>query len=419
METKANYALIGAFTIAGFLGILGFLMWFAKLEINRQFAYYDIHFTEVSGLGIASEVRFAGLTVGSVVAMDLAPDRAGPVRVRIEVAEDTPIRTDSRASLEAQGVTGVSNVFITAGTPNAPLLRDQDDEGIPEIRSSRSALQTLSDQGPQIIERLNVVAEQLTELLGEENQSRVHNILDNVERSSSNLDQAMADISAATEAIGQAAEGIAAFGGKLDGLSETAGTALSNFSTAAETADGTLASATQTLDELRDYVSGDLRGLTQRLDQTAGGLQENLSQLGTRAESSLDNLDRALDSGSRAFDQAEAMFSTDLGPIISDLHDTLGRVNSTLDSVADDIPQITAQLRQAATSAADAFASLQSVLDSAAAPVQSFTREALPQFARLSQEMRNLVGNIDQLVTTLRRNPSQILSGPRTPEFRR
>ena len=178
METKANYALIGAFTIAGFLGILGFLMWFAKLEINRQFAYYDIHFTEVSGLGIASEVRFAGLTVGSVVAMDLAPDRAGPVRVRIEVAEDTPIRTESRASLEAQGVTGVSNVFITAGTPNAPLLRDQDDEGIPEIRSSRSALQTLSDQGPQIIERLNVVAEQLTELLGEENQSRVNNILD-------------------------------------------------------------------------------------------------------------------------------------------------------------------------------------------------------------------------------------------------
>ena len=419
METKANYALIGAFTIAGFLGILGFLMWFAKLEINRQFAYYDIHFTEVSGLGIASEVRFAGLTVGSVVAMDLAPDRAGPVRVRIEVAEDTPIRTDSRASLEAQGVTGVSNVFITAGTPNAPLLRDQDDEGIPEIRSSRSALQTLSDQGPQIIERLNVVAEQLPELLGEENQSRVHNILDNVERSSSNLDQAMADISAATEAIGQAAEGIAAFGGKLDGLSETAGTALSNFSTAAETADGTLASATQTLDELRDYVSGDLRGLTQRLDQTAGALQENLSRLGTRAESSLDNLDRALDSGSRAFDQAAVMFSTDLGPIISDLHDTLGRVNSTLDSVADDIPQITAQLRQAATSAADAFASLQSVLDSAAAPVQSFTREALPQFARLSQEMRNLVGNIDQLVTTLRRNPSQILSGPRTPEFRR
>ena len=45
METKANYVLIGAFTILGFLGILLFLMWFAKLQVNRQFAYYDIYFT--------------------------------------------------------------------------------------------------------------------------------------------------------------------------------------------------------------------------------------------------------------------------------------------------------------------------------------------------------------------------------------
>ncbi len=38
METKANYALIGAFTIAGFVGILGFVLWFAQLQPDRQFA---------------------------------------------------------------------------------------------------------------------------------------------------------------------------------------------------------------------------------------------------------------------------------------------------------------------------------------------------------------------------------------------
>ena len=67
METKANFALIGAFTILGFLSLLAFLMWFAKLEMDRQFAYYDIYFTEVSGLGVSSEVTFAGLSVGKVV----------------------------------------------------------------------------------------------------------------------------------------------------------------------------------------------------------------------------------------------------------------------------------------------------------------------------------------------------------------
>ena len=37
METKANFVLIGAFTIAGFLGLVAFLMWFANLSLNRQF----------------------------------------------------------------------------------------------------------------------------------------------------------------------------------------------------------------------------------------------------------------------------------------------------------------------------------------------------------------------------------------------
>ena len=420
METKANFALIGAFAIAGFLGMIGFLMWFAKLELNRQFAYYDVYFSEVSGLGVASEVRFAGLTVGTVVDMELAPDQLDrPVRVRLEVAEDTPIRTDSRASLELQGVTGVSNVFISAGRRTSPLLRDEFPDEVPVIQSSRSAFQTLSDEGPQIIERLSRVAEQLTELLGEQNQARVNTILDNIERSSGNLDQAMADISAATDAIGLAAEGIADFGTRLEGLGETADTAMKDFSTAAQRADTALDSATQTLDELRDYVAGDLRGMTRQLTETASGLQTELAQLGDRAGGSLDQLDRALDAGTRAFDQAEVMFSTDLGPIIADLRNTLAQVNQTLASVSDDLPRITARLHDGADAAANAFASLQRVVDNSAAGVQQFTREALPQFSRLSLEIRDMVGNIDQLVTTLRRNPSQILSGPRTPEFRR
>lgn len=419
METKANYVLIGAFSIAGFLGILGFLMWFAKLELDRQFAYYDVHFTEVSGLAVSSEVRFAGLNVGSVVDMRLAPDSTGAVRVRLEVAEDTPVRVNSRASIEALGVTGVSYVSITAGTSSAPLLIEESDDPIPVIPSTPSALQTLAEQGPQIIERLNTVADQLTQLLGEENQTRVANILANVERSSSNLDQTMADISAATGAIGTAAEGIAAFGEKLDGISATAETALTNFSDAAATADGTFASATQTLDEVRSYVSGDLTGLTRQLDTTAAELRGELSQLSGRAASSLDYLDETLNAGTGAFEAAQNMFNTDLGPIIADLRSTLASVNGAIGSVADRLPGIVDQVGNAADSAAGAFASLRVMLDGARGPVQDFSRDALPQFSRLSVELRGLVGNVNQLVDTLKRNPAQILTGPRTPEFRR
>ena len=179
METKANFALIGAFTILGFLSLLAFLMWFAKLEMDRQFAYYDIYFTEVSGLGVSSEVTFAGLSVGKVVDMVLADDDNGVVRVRVEVDDDTFVRENSTASLEIQGVTGVANVAITSGTPSTPLLTREDGRP-PVIVGNVSVLQTLSNEGPQMISRLNTVAEQLTVLLGDENQTRVRHILANV-----------------------------------------------------------------------------------------------------------------------------------------------------------------------------------------------------------------------------------------------
>lgn len=412
METRANYLLIGAVTLFGFIGLLGFLMWFAKVEVNRQFDYYDVLFPAVSGLSRASEVRFSGLSVGQVLDMQLM-DENGLVRVRLEVAKDTPIREGARASLETQGVTGVAVVAIRAGNPDAPLLRDT--AAIPEIPAAPSALQTLSDQGPEIIARLNTVAEQLSQLLGEENQARVANILDNVERSSGNLDQAIADITAVTSAIGDTAGAIAGFGAKVGQLSdaaqgtlEHADTALERFSSATETAQDTLSAATAALGELRSYIAGELRALTARFDA-----------LTDRAGTSLDGIDTAMDSAGRAFDSAGEVIGRDIAPVTASLRESLGGFDETMRALNRDLPGILDHIRNAANAADSAFASLRSLSDGARAPVQSFTRDGLVQFTAVARDARNLVDNLNQLVTALRRNPAQVITGPRQPEFRR
>lgn len=418
METKANYVLIGAFTILGFLGILLFLMWFAKLQVNRQFAYYDIYFTGVSGLSVSSEVTFAGLGVGKVVDMVLADNDNGVVRVRVEVEENTPVRRNSAASLEIQGVTGTANVAITSGTPNSPLLRGEGGE-IPIIVANASVLETLSNEGPQMISRLNHVAEQLTLLLGDDNQTRVRNILGNVERSSANLDQALAD-------IGTAADGIAALGSKLDALSASADTMMKKITETAGNADTTLASGTATLDELRGYVAGDLKSLTENLGQTAATLREDVPRLTARLTTTLDNLDPAiaiaketLGSAARTFDGADRIINTEVGPVAADLRVTLGKANQAIDQLAVDLPDISRSVRNAADSADAAFSGLRQMVEGARAPVVAFTREGLPQYTRLAASLRSVADNVNQLVSSLRRNPSSILSGPKTPEFRR
>lgn len=422
METRANYLLVGIVALIGFIGMMLFLMWFAKVELDREFDYYDAYFTGVSGLSPASEVRFAGLGVGQVLDMRLAEDGSARVRVRLEVRQDTPIRANSRATLETQGVTGVAYIGISPGTSDAPMLRDDSSKAVPVIQSSSSALQTLSDQGPEIISRLNTVSEQLTQLLGEENQTRVEHILTNIENSSDNLDQAIDDISAATGAIAKTAERIADFGDHLDGLSDAAiatldkaDGALERFSKAADTADTTLATATDTMDELRSYVTGDLTQLTGNLDTAA----TDVSNLSRRIHGSMEGVDSVLAASRRTIDAADRILNTDISPTLNDLRRGMTRFTDSIGRISDDIPQITDHLRDAADKARDAFATLQDTIEGARGPVQSFSRDGLVQFTNVAREARDLVDNLNQLVTALRRNPSQVITGPREPEFRR
>ncbi|MFD1797096.1 MCE family protein [Paracoccus aurantiacus] len=411
METKANFALIGAFTLVGFLGILGFLMWFAKLELNRQFAYYDAYFREVAGLTVSSQVQFAGLNVGRVVATELSPTGAEAVRVRLELDEDTPVRVDSTASIDTSAVTGVSIVTITPGSPDAALLRDVTEEQIPVITSGRSTLQTLGQQAPELLARLNVLAGQLTQMTGDENQQRIANILSNTEAASASLDQTMKDVSRATDAIAAAATDLADVGDKLELITARADTALESFA-------GASTQAEQTLARVDAYLGDDLSPLTNDLRGRVPALADDLSRLSNRAMDSLDNLDVALGSATTTLDTAGRVVD-DLGPVFNDLRSTLGRVNESLANLPDELPRITANIGDAARSAAGAFDSLRAMLDGARAPVQAFTREGLPQYSRLAQDMRAMVTNIDALVSTLRRNPAQLLRGQPTPEFRR
>lgn len=422
METKAHYLLIGLFSLAGFLGILVFVLWFARLQLDRQFTYYDVYFDEVSGLGLSSDVRFAGLSVGRVVDMQFSDRDDGAIRVRLEVGEDTPIRADSTAGRVPQGVTGTFAVAITAGTPESPLLRDLARAGVPEIPASRSVLQTLSDRGPEIVNRLGQIAEDLSELLGEENRARVAGILANIERSSANLDRTMADVSEATGAIAGAAGHIAGFGDQIGGLGEAAtGTlgrvdaAIDRLGQSVDKADALMTAGTRTMTGVESYVTGELTALTTRLDGTATRLEASLGEADETLRVGRDAL--AATSGTMA--AAGRVIDSDVAPLAADLHRTLGHLDSAIGQLSAELPGISTELAAAARSANAAFTSLETMVTGLKAPLGAFATTGLPAFTRVAGDLRGLIDNMNALVSALRRNPSQILSAPRQPEFRR
>jgi phospholipid/cholesterol/gamma-HCH transport system substrate-binding protein len=174
METRASHLLIGVFVVLFTSAIFGFITWLVRAEVDREVAYYDIEFTSaVSGLGVGGDVRFNGVKVGAVSSIRIDREDPRKVRVRVEVGAETPVRSDSVATLELQGVTGVSYVQISAGSSQASMLPARSRGEIPVIASRPSRIAELFEGAPDLINRSIVLVDRFADLVNEENRKHL------------------------------------------------------------------------------------------------------------------------------------------------------------------------------------------------------------------------------------------------------
>jgi phospholipid/cholesterol/gamma-HCH transport system substrate-binding protein len=151
METRANYALIGLFTLAVILGAFGFIYWFKTFGQQTIRTSYVVHFNgSVSGLLNGANVLFNGLKIGEVTELGLIPEDPNRVFARISVDSRAPIKTDTSAALEFGGLTGVASVALTGGSASAERLPPS---GV--INAAPSQLQNLM----QMVTRLGTKAD--------------------------------------------------------------------------------------------------------------------------------------------------------------------------------------------------------------------------------------------------------------------
>lgn len=171
MERNANYALVGMASLLLFIALAVFVVWLARLQFARDFDLYDIVFIgPVRGLTEGGEVHFNGIKVGEVT--KIALDKRDPNRViaRARVTSDVPIKTDSYATLEPQGITGINYVQITAGSPRLPLLKDTvPDNQVPVLKSQRSAISDLLEGGGNVLTRTVEALDRVNRVLSDQN----------------------------------------------------------------------------------------------------------------------------------------------------------------------------------------------------------------------------------------------------------
>ncbi len=274
METKANYVLIGAFTLIVGVALLAFGLWAAKYSSDRTWQEYRVVFTEaVTGLSVGSPVQYNGIAVGSITELTLAPDDPRKVVAKLRLNSTTPVKTDTHAKLAITSLTGPSIIQLSGGSPQAPALTVASKEPIPTIATAPSALQNITDVANRVVERMN-------ELLSDENVNKISATLGHLEAISGGL----ADRDKGTQAL----------------LAE-ARDAARNLNTTLTTANGAIANLDQNV----------LRQLPRTLDK----LDSSLSKL----DSAAGNADAILGENRAAINSFANDGLAQLGPTLTEL----------------------------------------------------------------------------------------------------
>lgn len=242
MEKDANYALVGFSTLLLVTGLIIFSVWLARLQFAQEYDQYDIIFQgPVRGLSQGGEVHFNGIKVGEVTRIQLDPDDPNRVIARARVTSDVPIRIDSFATLEPQGITGVNYVQITAGTPKKQLLKDTVGPGkIPKLKTQRSTLSDLLEGGGTVLTRTVEALDRVNRVLSDQNIKVVGAAIADTQAVTAELrdrKELIGDAQKALQSIDQAATQIAELSKTSQNLVDTDGRrTLKNLADASEQA---------------------------------------------------------------------------------------------------------------------------------------------------------------------------------------
>jgi phospholipid/cholesterol/gamma-HCH transport system substrate-binding protein len=298
MEAKVNFAVVGAFVIALTVAMITGVLWLSSGKYYRKnYDTYETYMTEsVAGLNLNAVVRYRGVDVGRVRRIALAPDNVEQVQLTLDIERGTPVKEDTLAMLQTQGLTGIAFVELTAGLRTSAPLQAKPGAPYPVIASAPSLMNRLEASIPAVLANLNLVSDNVNALLDDENRRAVKATLADLSQlsrtlaaRSATIDRTLASTARTMDAAARTTDKAVAIADQLPQLiqrierttiafermaNEVAGAGTS----ARGTLDGTRADLAQftgsTLPEVRALVD-ELRGLTTTLRRVGDTVERN------------------------------------------------------------------------------------------------------------------------------------------------
>ncbi len=444
METRANYVIVGIFTLVTVLAAFGFVYWTSGLGDRVETSVVRFRIPgSASGLARGSAVLFNGVKVGDITRVYI--DVANPTVAIADALVDrlTPITQSTQADVGLAGLTtGQANIELRGGNPSEPnLLELAEAEGtITEMAANPSAVSNLLESAQNIFRRTDSILTDLERLAGDAREP-ITKTLQNVE--------------AFSQALSNNAEGIDAFLASVTAMSKT-------LTGVSQRLDSTLAGAEELIRAVdkEDVAAAmqNVRQFTQRLDDASTDLNKIMADVKTGAASisefaaaanqtlaRVDTIVQGVDAASvrtalTNFEQASVSVNAAVNDV-SKVTEKIGNRAEDIDAMITDARQLAERLNQASVKVDGVLTKVDSLLGSDEAGglmsdagetlkayrkvadtlnarigtitdgLARFSGQGLREVEGLVRDTRRSITRIEQAVTDLERNPQRIISG--------
>ncbi|MCB1884194.1 MAG: MCE family protein [Geminicoccaceae bacterium] len=277
METRASNLAVGVFVLILSLGTAVTALWLARTRADADLAAYEVAFSgSVSGLRQGAAVLYRGVPVGRVGTIRIDPDDVGRILVGVEIEADTPVKTDTKAELVLQGVTGLSNVELSGGSNASPPLEATGDEALPVIEAGPSTIERVFNSTPELLGQAAAVLANLGRLTSDANMAKVEGMLANVEAVTGEIAGRRGDLGRMIESGAGAMTKVEATADSLDATLARVGDLAGQL---AQTLKGVREQSGSTIKEL-EQTSLAFRNLAGRADRTLASLQQPIDDFG-------------------------------------------------------------------------------------------------------------------------------------------
>ena len=175
MVSRAQKIRLGLFIT---VGIFIILIAVATLSYDQIFDKRDIYYIaytdqSLSGIEVGSRVKYLGITVGSVRDLHINPDNYNQIIVTVAIDRETPVREDVTADLMMVGITGMKEIELTAGTPDADFLEPES-----YIRPGTSITDEFVDQARTIANKVDLVLDNMLEFTTDDTRGQLLSFMD-------------------------------------------------------------------------------------------------------------------------------------------------------------------------------------------------------------------------------------------------